>query len=73
MTELDTAPVPDPDMPIHRVFALGWRATLADLEQAEATVAWLHTGYELSHALAEDAYNHIARLRHRILYRNATI
>lgn len=68
-----TAPVPEPDMPIHRVFAIGSGASLAEVEQAETTVAWLANGWELSPALAEDAYDHLARIRYLIIYRNATV
>lgn len=68
-----TVPVPEPDMPIHRVFDLGDGAGLAEVEHAEATVAWLAAGYELSPALTEAAYIHLTALRHRITTRNATV
>lgn len=67
------APVPEPDLPIHRVFDLGPGAGLAEIEQAETTVAWLAAGWELSPALTEAAYDHLARLRYRLIYRNATV
>ncbi len=65
--------VPIPDMPIHRVFALTPRSPGVILDTAEATVAWLVAGWELSPALAQDAYDHLDRIRCDIATANAVI
>lgn len=69
---MDTV-IPIPDMPIHRVFALTPRSPGVVLDTAEATVAWLDAGWELSPALAQAAYDHLDRIRCLISTANAVI